>query len=340
MSLQPPALSADVSTLADWMELQALSSPRKLSTESDIMAISHVDDDLDTGSGDSIEADEQAEELVDNIFFELDRRCTIVGKSYPFTINPTGTSLALKPNLSDAQYTYLFCLLVSEYRRAQLVSKSVFSPLADQVEDLFQICSTIAAAGLLNGCAISFGFPRPDGSGFLDALKRTFEEGMREGEVVLKTRHGVPPKTKDGGIDIIAWRHFPDDLPGKLHLLGQCASGNNYDKKPIRPYINNFFQDWFNCQPASPAIEALFIPFMMEESYTFRKDETRAEGRHGHYMVMARTMGVIVDRLRLAHLVDIGMNIFKDNPTWVQRAKDIHLVRDWVIKTEATLTTT
>ena len=35
---------------------------------------------------------------------------------------------------------------------------------------------------------------------------------------------GFPSQLKDGGIDVIAWKDFPDKLPGKLYLLGQCAS--------------------------------------------------------------------------------------------------------------------
>lgn len=334
--LIPPSLTSEVSVLADWMELQALSSPNKLTSESDILAISHIDDELDK-ENDSMETDARAEELIDEIFSELGRRIMISGDQYPFTINSRGTILTLENDRSDGQYAYLFCLLVSEWRRRQIVPKQVFTPIANSVEDLFQICSTIAAAGLLNGCAMSFGFPRPDNSGFLEALKRTFEEGMCEGQVVPKARPGVESRTKDGGIDVIAWRHFPDGLPGKLHLLGQCASGHNYPEKSVRSYLKSFFGDWFVCEPGSHVLEAIFIPFMLEQSYTRLKSESKIEARHGRYLSMARTMGVIVDRCRIAYLVETGMEIANIKPSWVQCASEMKRVRDWVNSAEIAL---
>jgi hypothetical protein len=334
--LIPLSLNSEVSVLADWMELQAFSSPNKLATESDIIAISHIDDELDE-ENDPIETDARAEELTDEIFSELGRRLDAAGKQYPFTINPGGTILTLTNDRSDGQYAYLFCLLVSEWRRLQIVPKQVFSPIAEFVEDLFQICSTIAAAGLLNGCAVSFGFPRPDKSGFLAALKRTFEEGMREGQIVPKAPPGVESRTKDGGIDIIAWRHFPDELPGKLHLFGQCASGRNYKEKSVQSFIKSFREDWFVRPPGSQVLEAIFIPFMLEEGYKRLKLESRTEARHGHYLSLARTMGIIVDRCRMAYLVETGMEIANAQPSWVQCAPEMKRVRDWVHSAETAL---
>jgi hypothetical protein len=334
--LIPPSLNSKVSVLADWMELQALSSPNKLATESDLLAISHIDDELDE-ENDAIETDARVEELIDEIFSELVRRMDTSGKQYPFDINESGTILTLEKNCSDGQYAYLFCLLVSEWRRRQIVPEQVFTPIVKSVEDLFQICSTIAAAGLLNGCAISFGFPRPDRSGFLEALKRTFEEGMREGRVVPIAEPGIESRTKDGGIDIIAWRHFPDGLPGKLHLLGQCASGNNYPEKSVGSFLKSFFGDWFVCPPGSQVLEAIFIPFMLEEGYNRLKSESIIEARHGRYLSIARTMGIIVDRCRMAYLVGTGMEIATANPSWVQCAPEMKRVREWVNSAETAL---
>ena len=334
--LIPLSLTSEVSTLADWMELQAFSSPNKIATVSDIIGISHIDDELDD-ENDALETDERVEEQIDEIFSELGRRLDISDTQYPFTINSGGTILTLQKDRSAGQYAYLFCLLVSEWRRSQIVPTQIFTPISESVEDLFQICSTVAAAGLLNGCAISFGFPRPDKSGFLEALRRTFEGGMREGQVVPKALPGVESRTKDGGIDIIAWRHFPDELPGKLHLFGQCASGRNYRAKPVGGFIKRFHGDWFICPPGSQVVEAIFIPFMLEEGYTRLKTESRVEARHGRYLSIARDMGVIVDRCRLAYLVEAGMKIADAKPSWVQCAPEMQRVREWVDSAEIAL---
>ena len=328
-ALQPPSINSSLPTLADWMELQALCSPRRAAHDHDLIAIIQVvEDDEDD---DEIASDSRAEELIDDVFAELERRMAAAEDRYPFLVSNSGTTLSLEISGGDyACYAYLFCLLVSEHRRQELVPRWVFSPIAGKVEDLFQVCSTVAAAGLLNGCATSFGFPRPDNSGFLAALTRTFEDRMREGRIERIPRAGVSSATKDGGIDIVAWSNFPDGLPSKLYLLGQCASGAKYPDKSVGAYIRSFHEDWFTTVPGSTPLEAMFIPFMLDSRLTARKRETLGEARQGHYLSQARTLGVIVDRCRLAYLVKDGMSVEQRRPSSVERVGEMSLVEDWV----------
>ena len=327
-TLQPPALNAPTPTLADWIELQTLCSPRRRTNATELISIGQLEDDREAIG--AIE-DARLEEIADHVFTELDRRARAANGRYPFQLNETGTSLVLRDGrLTDGEYAYVFCLLVSEYRRQQMIAKSVFAPVAGDVEDLFQVCSTLAAAGLLRGMAVSFGFPRPDGSGFLTALKRTFEEKMREGRTETAARPGVSSHTKDGGIDIIAWRDFPDGLPSKLYLLGQCASGGAYPSKSVGACLGSFHGDWFTAQPASPPIEALFVPFMLDHDLVVRRSESPAVARAGHYLSLTRNLGIVLDRCRIAYLVEDGTAIAQEKPDWVERASEFGRVRSWV----------
>jgi hypothetical protein len=327
--LEPPVLNAATATLSDWMELHTLSSPRRETNDTELIALGQLADDRE--DVDTIEADARLERLADEVFDELDRRLVATHGSYPFALSETGTRLTLKEgHLTDGNYAYLFCLLVSEYRRQEMLARSIFAPVIAEVEDLFQVCSTIAAAGFLNGFAVSFGFPRPDGSGFLAALRRTYQERMREGETEAAARPGVSSHTKDGGIDIIAWRDFPDGLPSKLYLLGQCASGAAYPSKGVRSFISSFHGDWFTKAPASPPIEALFVPFMLDHDLVVRPSERPTQARSGRYLSLGRDLGVIIDRCRIAHLVDGGIALAHENPDAVERAAEIHRVREWV----------
>ena len=311
------------------MELQALCSPRRAAHDHDLTAIIQVVED-DEGD-DEIASDSRAEELVDDVFAELERRMVAAGSRYPFLVSSSGTTLSLEISTGNtARYTYLFCLLVSEYRRQEFVPKWIFSPIAGTIENLFQVCSTVAAAGLLNGCATSFGFPRPDNSGFLEALTRTFEDRMREGRIERIPRAGVSFATKDGGIDIVAWSDFPDGLPSKLYLLGQCASGAKYSDKSVGAYIRSFHEDWFTIVPGSTPLEAMFIPFMLDSRLKVRKRETLDEARQGHYLSQARTLGIVVDRCRLAYLVENGMSVERERPSSVGRVAEMSVVENWV----------
>jgi hypothetical protein len=328
-SLEAPSLTAPLATLADWMELWALTSPRRIATDSELTAISQAGED-ETPT-DPIQADAETEALFNDVFGELERRARAAGVAYPFVLDARGTTLtAVAPPLSDAQVVYVFCLLVSEYRRAQLLAKPVFERHAAAVEDLFQVCSTIAAAGLLGGGAVSFGFPRPDGSGFLTALRRTFEGRVREGRTEVAVRAGVTSHPKDAGIDVVAWRSFPDELPGKLYLLGQCASGAQYRNKSVRHFLAPFHGDWFTQQPGSPPIEALFVPFVLDQELTPRRGESMGEARAGLYLSLARSLGVLVDRCRMAYLVDLGAARAAAAPLEVERAGELADVRAWV----------
>jgi hypothetical protein len=318
------------------MELHTLSSSRRETNDTELIALGQLTDD-DEGD-DTIEADARIELLADEVFSELDRRAIAAHLCYPFELSESGTKISLKEgDLSDGAYAYLFCLLVSEYRRQEILARSIFAPVAADVEDLFQVCSTIAAAGMLRGFAVSFGFPRPDGSGFLNALKSTYEERMREGETERAARPGVSSHTKDGGIDVIAWRDFPDGLPSKLYLLGQCASGAVYPSKSVRSFLGSFHGDWFTKPPASPPIEALFIPFMLDHDLVARKSESPAEARAGKYLSLTRDLGVIVDRCRIAHLVEGGIAFARERPECVERVAEITRVREWVISVWASM---
>lgn len=328
-NLQAPSLSASLSTLADWMELLALGNPRRIAADADLIAIGQASED-ETPT-DAIDADADTEALLDDVFDELERRMSAAGPSYPFAVSARGTALEATGGAhTDSQCVYLFCLLVSEYRRQQLLPKAVFASHAAEVEDLFQVCSTVAAAGLVDGTAVSFGFPRPDGSGFLAALKRTYEDRFGEGRTELSPRPGVTSHAKDAGIDVIAWRSFPDGLPGKLYLLGQCASGLQYRGKSVRGYLGNFHGDWFTQQPASPPVEALFVPFMLDHDLSVRQSESRAQVRTGHYESLTRGLGVLVDRCRLSLLVERGLERASTQPADVGRVDEVGRVRAWV----------
>ena len=137
-------------------------------------------------------------------------------------------------------------------------------------------------------------------------------------------------RTKDGGIDIVAWRDFPDGLPSKLYLLGQCASGAAYPSKGIKSFLNSFHGDWFTVLPASPPIDALFIPFMLDHDLVPRRNQSLDAARAGHYLSLARDLGVILDRCRIACLVEDGTAIAREKPSLIDRANEFARVRGWV----------
>ena len=86
---------------------------------------------------------------------------------------------------------------------------------------------------------------------------------LREGEE-CKDREGLD-QSKDDGLDVVAWREFPDRKPSKLILFGQCAVGRHWKKKirDLRP------SDWckrnFAGTIAVDPIPAFFVPMAISD---------------------------------------------------------------------------
>ena len=181
----------------------------------------------------------------------------------------------------------------------------------------------------------SFGFPRATGLGFLPALKETFDR-VGIGRVRTEIPEGLPDNLKDGGIDVIAWRDHPDGMPGKIYLLGQCASGQNWGEKSVVEYIPQLHGSWFTEPPAMFYLPAMFIPFTLYGDMS--------EARRGPFLDTVRTRywhheqryGIVFDRLRVAHFahecmtgaaewagrVD-GTDRFDQIRTWVEGALEL-----------------
>ena len=175
------------------------------------------------------------------------------GDAYPFDITAQG--LQLRERRSPA---YLFQLLVS---------LGSFDDHHDgtTVYKLFEELSAAAAGRYLGDSktAVVFGWPRRKlPVGFPDAVVALVNH-LREGEE-CKDREGLD-QSKDDGLDVVAWREFPDRKPSKLILFGQCAVGRHWKKKirDLRP------SDWckrnFAGTIAVDPIPAFFVPMAISD---------------------------------------------------------------------------
>ena len=153
-----------------------------------------------------------------------DRACG-PGDAYPFRVGQHGLQLREDPSAA-----YLFQLLVS------LGFKEDHSD-GTTVYKLFEELSAMAAARYLGDsrAAVVFGSPRRDlPVGFRDAVAHLVDL-LREGKASAD-REGSN-QSKDDGLDVVAWREFPDRRPSKLILFGQCAVGRRWKEKTheLRP---------------------------------------------------------------------------------------------------------
>ncbi len=211
--------------------------------------------------------EDQTEPFADAVFAELDERKQSCGEAnhYPFVI----TSNTLKLRKKGEESLYAFLALLSWYGKDA-------GPAGTDGEKLFEEICAQAVEVYLGGPnstvrSVVFGFPRRVGPpGFAQALDHLCKE-LREGGGHHKGRPKLPDE-KDGKLDIVAWKEFPDKRQGKLITFGQCATGNNWDKKVNElPPPDRWCGHWMAETLTVLPVRSFFVPHRVEEhrwSYT------------------------------------------------------------------------
>jgi hypothetical protein len=309
---------------ADWMELKAIATGRVgfgTLISASTLTENEQNDDI---------ADEDAEEdsLVQSVQEEIERRRESVGGGYPFQIDDKGQSLNFITPLTDTGVIYLFCLFLTQVADHTIIKKADAPNVTNKTRDLFQGCSTVAAGGYVRGPAISFGWPRPDGSEFLRALKEIYKD-FGEGKPHVRPRAGASKQVKDNGVDIIAWRRQHDRLPGTHYLIGQVASGGNWKHKTVKAIRDHFHQFWFSEIPGSQPTDAMFIPFSLEPDIP--DDSTPYQDVLRDYVASLNyEFGDVFYRDRIARNFGEGLRIKAAGETHLQRCDDLPKIARWV----------
>lgn len=261
MQLQAPPFDADVYRCCDWLELKVLSLADGQTFFADIERAweARREAEHDDFEGGDLQFDQWLEELCD----EVDFRIRSLGRAYPFRFNgdESGICLSSTPDqFSIGCSVYVYCLMLSTIGETQVFEGDA-GEITQRMRDLFQACSAWAAGGVLSGSAYAFGWPRPERDDFLTALRAVYHDRMGEGRVVDRAPPGASLQEKDGGIDVIAWASRPDGGPGQPYIIGQVATGANWQEKSVKQYIDPLNDNWFAQKPRSVPQAAMFIPF-------------------------------------------------------------------------------
>ena len=260
----------------------------------------------------------------DSLEAEVEERLRSLDRSYPFKL-VSGSKFEVDGPPTDGGYMYLFCLFLSHASGRELFDGSWLPAVDNRIRDLFQVCSTLAAAAEVQGCAVAFGWPRPGHVPFLAKLRHVYEL-FGEGKVVDRRRPGVSPYAKDEEIDVIAWRPRADKAAGTNYLLGQVASGENWEGKAIKGGpIESFHNNWFDAKPGSTVRPAIFIPHSVPP---VEVSGTRRE----RMAVIVHKYGEVIDRLRLPRSSQEGLDLVATSggTLYIERADEIHAIGHWV----------
>ena len=312
--------------MADWLELKAIASPdSKIGFGTLVSGTALTENEQEENIADEDTAEEN---FVIGVQNEIERRLKSIGDDYPFRIDDKGRHLQFITPVSNVGSVYLFCLFLSHAYDRTIVPKKLAPKVTNKTRDLFQACATVAAGGFVRGPSISFGFPRPDGTTFLKALHRVYKL-FGDGTPRKTPRPAAAKKIKDNGIDIIAWRRSIDDLPCTLYLVGQVASGKDWEGKSVTTDRLHFHKYWFTSEPGSQAHDAMFMPFGLEPEDP--EDGTPYEKvLKDHIQSIGYSFGTLFYRNRIAKHLAEGLELVAAGELQIERHGDLPKIIKWV----------
>ena len=309
----------DLDLAADYLELSAVLSASKQCFSEDI--VDALELSAENEFHDVATEIKYREEIAAGAVSRMTSRQRVLEATYPFELDARGDVVFFRTeSLCVGQAAYVVSLLLSNLRTlTPLLGDSEFHPSEAEIRSLrqyFQYFATAAIAAEIGGPAWSFGFPRPDGSGFIDKLTEIWAV-LGDGRVAADP--SSPTSPKDDQVDVFAWRQQLDGLPGFLLVAAQVATGKDWKNKPIQFHIDHVFPHrWFSPPPATKMIAYHVVPFARADE-EFRDD--------------VRVLGNVLHRLRVPRrvseaesLVQKGLQIEAFN--FVEEAAD--WVRDYV----------
>lgn len=219
------------------------------------------------------------EEAVDDVFQEVRRRRNLAGDLYPFL--PDRTAIVRRGLSDEVEALYAFLALNSALADFRVPKPGFTSGL------VFEKVVASALARWSGGEALVFAdVPAGEDAGVREALKRLGKRLALESypERVRKAR-------KDHGLDVAAWRPFPDRRAGHPILLCQCTVGWELVRK-AREVLP---AEWSQLLHAREGIfsASLAVPHVLPPDYE-------------RWLELRNSTDLIVDRLRLLSLLDEG----------------------------------
>jgi hypothetical protein len=273
-----PTASDPVERLADWVEMETITRRTKqFSLESFVRLIRRSGgyDAFDDSGADP--GSELSQSIASDVFAEVERRVIACGHAgaYPFSVGS-----GLLEALSGWEHTPYALLL--------LFSQSPPTTGYKGTSVLFELLCAHAAGQYFGGpgnhaASLRFGSPRRVPFAKLSQAVDRLCVVLAEGSGCRQPSKAA--HTGDDGLDVVAWRHFPDRRAGKVVAFGQCAMGLNTLSAKLNELDGfKFARKWFQQGLVVEPMRFFFVPRnVAEEAW----ENTGIDG------------GVVFDRCRI-----------------------------------------
>ena len=260
----------DTELIADWIELSALSQSDNATGF----------DKLRSVVGEELGIPLQRVDVAINL---LKRRYEILGMVYPFEIKAVG--MVRRQEWAALPYSYLLRISSGTDHSFSLSSGTN----SDRVVN-FEKLVVFAMQSLLGSGskALRFGFPSEDRPvEFPKAIEWLSKRmGINSGQAYR------PPRRKDGGVDVVAWRPFRDRRNGFPVYLVQVTCERSYSHK-IYDVDLRLWSGWLNLD-ADP-VSVLAVPTTISAGEEWNEISSRV---------------VVLERTRICELLSvIGLQI-------------------------------
>ncbi len=233
------------------------------------------------GSEDGAESNENWVAEINSWFSELKARISAYGENYPYEFQEN--RFLLKDNLNDYQYIYLGLLLCSSLRYIE--NSSVFS-------SAFEFASLCAMQEYLPELAEVhiFGVSSRNEGRYTGSLKNKITKLSKDTNYPISSRPNIFKSVDngDGGVDIVAWLPFYEDvnLDKKLLFIGQSASTMDWANKQ---HSGERLHAYLDIETKS--LNTLYVPYDMRDYARNIKEWTRI------------TTDILFDRHRMLKLL-------------------------------------
>lgn len=282
----------DPDRLADWIELETLSSSVGSLSRADILDVVK-DSGVAFFEDDPYEEDEDyAEVLIELAWARLEERAAAAASSsYPFKI--------LKSRIDRRQSSWqdfpaFTLMLICDVGRFYDSVQTDFTP-GDVLPDLFERIVEAAQKGLFGG--VSSWFPSCSTDVWPKQVKKRAERLATLFGLQTLSLGNMLEDDDDAGLDVATRLRLHDELPGTLVVLTQCATGANWRGKKGEPALTEWskYIDW-----SSPLLRAIAVPWRLAPGAP-RLERGVTNRRAALARYCARFDGaMILDRPRLA----------------------------------------
>ena len=250
---------------------------------------------------DGVPEEEKTDEIIEAAYVEMEQRLQACKNGYPYAIGEQGNTLSVDLDVENhRRIVYQYLLLAT---RLNMKDNRVHAGIDGSL--LLEEISADVAREYLGARAESLVFGtaagRTDFPGKINDLCRHMKEGGG-----FMDHDEVPPAENDGKLDVVAWKHFADGLPGKLIAFGQCKTGTSYKDTLPQLQPDSFCKKWLKSFPVLTPVRMFFV--------------AEAVSRQG-WRSTSIDAGLLFDRCRIVDFCDdISRGVLAKVKAWTAAA--------------------